>query len=166
MKLLGITALVLSILCYQYGFKNTWNVYSDYKENKIKTEQLGDYANLMPILKNEEKKVNDLIKNNLADTVNDAKETLSFITLFCKSAALKLTEYQPAQISENSNFNIATRQVSVEGSYSGLLKLLYELENHQTYGRLCSASFKSSEDPSTGKIILSCTFFLQNLIRK
>ena len=166
LKLLGAAALILLLLCYQYGFKNTWTVYADYQDNKIKTAQLGDYVILMPVLKNEEKKINDLIKNNLADTLNDAKETLAFITSFCKTEGLKLTEYQPMQITENSSFNIATRQVSVEGYYTGLLKLLYELENHQSYGRLCSASFKAVEDISSGKIALSCTFYLQNLMRK
>jgi hypothetical protein len=165
-KLLVASALVILILCYQYGFKNTWNVYADYKENKIKTEQLEDYVNLMPLLKNEEKKINDLIKNNLLDTLTDAKETLAFITTFCKINNLKLTEYQPVQIAGNDNFNIATRQISVEGNYSGLLKLVYELENHQIYGRLCSVIFKSAEDPTSGKISLSCTFYLQNLMKK
>ena len=166
LKLLAAAAIVILILCYQYGFKNTWAVYADYKENKLKTEQLGDYVALMPVLKNEEKKINDLIKNNLADTLSDAKETLAFITSFSKTSGIKLIEYQPMQITQNNSFNIATRQITVEGNYTGLLKLLYELENHQSYGRLCSAFFKSAEDISSGKISLTCTFYLQNLIRK
>ncbi|MBK8787013.1 MAG: hypothetical protein IPN43_11095 [Chitinophagaceae bacterium] len=108
----------------------------------------------------------DLIKNHTADTVNSPKETLAFITSFCKLNKLKLTEYLPMQITENSNFNIATRQISVEGSYTLLLKLLFELENQQFYGRLCSANFKSIEDPYSHKIILTCTLYLQNLILK
>ncbi|MBS1509217.1 MAG: hypothetical protein JST86_00135 [Bacteroidetes bacterium] len=166
LKLLGVAALAMLVLCYQYGFKNTWAVYNEYQENKTRTDQLENYTILMPEIKSEEKRINDLIKNNLSDTLYDAKETLAFVTTFCKNKHLKLTEYQPVQVTENSSFNIATRQITVEGDYTGLLMLLFEMENHQNYGRLCSAVFKSTEDASSGKITLSCTFFLQNLIRK
>lgn len=138
----------------------------EYNKNYINADQSGNYVNLFPGLQYQEKKVADLINNHTADTINTPKETLAFITFFCKQSRLKLTEYLPMQITENSNFNLATRQISVEGSYMSLLKLLYELENQRFYGRLCSAYFKSTEDPYSHKIILTCTFYLQNLIPK
>lgn len=165
-KLLGLAAVIFMFICYQYPFKKTWYAYTAYQENAVNAEQSGNFINLFPGLQQQEKKMADLIKNHTADTVNSPKETLAFITSFCKLNKLKLTEYLPMQITENSNFNIATRQISVEGSYTLLLKLLFELENQQFYGRLCSANFKSIEDPYSHKIILTCTLYLQNLILK
>ena len=165
-KLLTIGAMLFLFICYQYALKKTWNVYQEYSQNYINADQSGNYINLIPGLQYQEKKVVDLINNHTADTINTPKETLAFITFFCKQGRLKLTEYLPMQITENSNFNLATRQISVEGSYMSLLKLLYELENQRFYGRLCSAYFKSTEDPYSHKIILTCTFYLQNLIPK
>lgn len=165
-KLLAIGIIVLFFICYLYAFKKTWVIYNEYSENVTKAEQAVDYITLSPALQSEEKKIAGIIKTHTADTLNSTKETLAFITSFCKQNRLKLTEYLPMQVSENSNFNIATRQISVEGNYKGLLKLLYELENRQSYGRLCSASFKSVEDPYSHKISLICTFYIQNLIPK
>jgi len=165
-KLLITAAVLFLFICYQYALKKTWTVYEEYKQNNVHADQSGNYMSLIPGLQNQEKKMADLISNHTADTVNTPKETLAFITSFCKQSRLRLTEYQPLQITENTNFNIATRQISVEGNYAGLLKLLYELENQRFYGRLCSAYFKSIEDPYSNKITLTCTFYLQNLITK
>lgn len=165
-KLLSIGALLFLLICYQYAFKKTWNIFQEYRQNYTNADQSGNYQNLIPGLQYQEKKMADLINNHISDTLNTPKETLAFITSFCKQSRLKLTEYLPVQIAENSGFNIATRQISVEGSFKGLIKLLYELENQQFYGRLCSASFKSVEDPYSHNIILTCTFYLQNLIAK
>lgn len=159
-------SIVMLIFCYQYGFKNTWNIYSEYQQNKTRTEQVNNYLSTVPYLKTEEEVVNDIIKKNFADTINSDRLTLAFITSFCKTNNLLLTDYQPMQIVENNNFDIATRQIAVEGSYIYLLKLLFEIENVQSYGRLCSVLFKGTEDISTGNVILKCTFYLQNLITK
>lgn len=166
LKLLAAAAILLLYISFQYAIKKTWSVYKEYQENYSNAQQSDSYINLIPAVKQQEKKMADMIRNNTSDTINTPKETLAFITAFCKQNRLKLIEYQPAQLAENSSFNIATRQVSVEGSYSNLLKLLYQIENSQLYGRLCSASFKSVEDPQTQNITLTCTFYLQNLIQK
>lgn len=165
-KLLSLAAVIFMLICYQYAFKKTWYTYTEYRENSVNAEQSGNFIHLFPGLQQQEKKMAGLINNHTADTVNSPKETLAFITSFCKLNRLKLTEYLPMQLTENSNFNIATRQISVEGNYTLLLKLLFELENRQLYGRLCSANFKSTEDPYSHKIILTCTLYLQNLILK
>jgi hypothetical protein len=165
-KFLITGASVMLILCYQYGLKKTWISYNEYKENKIKTDQLSSYVANIPSIQNDEKIIDGILKNNIADTLNSDRQTLAFITFFCKKNKLWLTDYQPIQVTENSNFNIATTQVTIGGSYINILKLLFEIENLQSYGRLCSVLFKSNEDLNSGKIILKCTFYLQNLIRK
>jgi hypothetical protein len=166
LRVMGLVAFVLIILSYQYGIKKTWVVYDEYSENSEKIKRSSQAALLLPQLKVEEKKINEIIKNNLSDTLTAPKETLAFITGFCKENQLRLIEYLPIQLSENSSYNIATRQISVEGVYADLLKLLYQLENNQFFGRLCSAVFKRTEDPVNDKIALTCTFFLQTLIQK
>lgn len=164
-RILGSGAIILLIVCYLYGFKQTLAIYNKYEESKIKAEKSTDYANLFPLLQYEEKRLNTFIKNNLVDSTTTSKETLAFIGSYCKAHNLQVIEYLPAQVTENKVFNIVTSQVTVGGSYKELVQLVYELENHQHFGRLCSLSFKSTEDPYNGNISLTATFYLQNLIQ-
>jgi hypothetical protein len=165
-RLLWLASIVALLICYQYAFKKTWEIYGEYKENNDKAARSVDHLQSLPRLQKEAAMINDLIKSNISDTVNKPKEMLAFIGSFCKQHKMRLMEYSPMQLADGSDFNIATSQVTVEGYYKGLLKLIYELENHQSYGRLRAASFKSTEDPYTGNISLACTIYLQNLIPK
>ena len=50
----------------------------------------------------------------------------------------------------------------VEGNYSNLLKMVYELERNKKTGRLASVNFRKKKDYRKNKEFLSATIFLQN----
>lgn len=164
MRLLWGGGLLLFVAAFQFSFSKTWQLYRALQKNKELASESQTQAAAASRVGNESKEMDRLIQKYYLDTVNTPKATLAFITSFCKLSRLELIEYQPLQVYEQAGTMVATRQITVKGHYSGLLKLLYELENHQNFGRLCSVTFKSIEEPSTENILLYSTIYLQNII--
>lgn len=155
---IGLTAL----LVYFYGIAPTLREYRAYKENNNKVFALQTNPQMKP--SNELQPVKQILDSISSDSSAVILQSLNYLTQYCKNNQLKLAEYKPLPPLLHPALAVTTRKVTVEGSYIPLLKLLYDLETQQHYGMLSSAQFKATEDFGSNKVILNCTFYLQNLI--
>lgn len=165
-RLIAAGVIILLLACYQYAFKPTFAIYSEYGLNKQKADEAENYASQYSRLHNEERELNSIIETSLTDSSNAQREILNYFGSFCKKNKLELKEYLPMPLVENKNFNIATSRIMLEGGFKNVLRLVYELENLKHFGRICSVSFTKKADPYDQKEVLISTIFLQNLIRK
>ncbi|HBL77423.1 MAG: hypothetical protein A2W90_21360 [Bacteroidetes bacterium GWF2_42_66] len=61
-----------------------------------------------------------------------------------------------------NNYKVTTIFAELEGAYSDLLKMVYQLERNEKTGRLVSVNFRKKKDHKKNKEFLSITLLLQN----
>lgn len=163
-KVLGVAAVLLLIICYKFSISRTVAEYRLYRENRQSTMQLSATGPSTQSLEDKEKNLSGLLDQFVLDTLNNSKNLLSIVGNYCNNHKLILKEYLPYAGSPADSFPVLTRHVVIEGAYVDCLRLVYELETRYRSGKVSSVLFKSFTDVNTDKTHLYCTIFIQNLI--
>lgn len=164
LKAIGIAAVIIFIICYRFAFSKTIVEYSLYKKQSNYASVLNNQENSINSLKYKEKKINEFFGQFILDTLQNEKNFLFVSSKFCTSNYLKIKEYTPYAISKESNVNIATKSITIEGSFNNIVKLIYYLEMEHQIGRIVSTNYKSITDGKEKKLKLNCTIYIQNLL--
>jgi hypothetical protein len=102
----------------------------------------------------------------LLDSLKDQEYILEVVSNFCQKNNVTLRELPKVTAMEEENFTVVTSMIVAEGDFHHLLKLVYEMEQHNKVGRLSSVGFKSYIDTKTKKLVLNLTIYLQNILIK
>ena len=106
------------------------------------------------------------IGKNITLNKNINQLLLEKVSRYCKKNNIRFYELPQAHTIQDDIFIIETNKVVLEGSYTKLLKLLYQLETEKCYGKIISANFESEIDLRTNRIQLYLTIYLQNIIKQ
>ncbi len=88
---------------------------------------------------------------------------LEQITHYCNENNLVLKEFPQPLVSREQDYIVETNIIVVEGGFSKLLKLIYQLEQVKKTGKVAAVYFKSKEDLKSKKLILTASLYLQNI---
>jgi hypothetical protein len=164
LKYLGMGAILLIIICYQFSFSKTIKEYKTYKlYNSISSNTLNDEAELN-LLQSKNRMLDGILDKFLLDTLDQAKSLLAVAGNFCNANNLQLKEYKPFPAVQTDSIKTVIRSITVQGGFVNCLRLLYHLETRADVGRISSVNFKSFSAPGNSAMLLNCTVFIQNLI--
>ena len=163
LQFLGVLVFLALIVCYQFAIKKTMDERKKYLNYTIANYSQQDMTS-MEQLRKRETKANLLYNQFILDTLQPEKNLLSVVSNFSKLQNLNLKEYKSIAIGKHDSIQVLTRLVTVEGSFNGCLKLLYELERSKKVGKISSAEFKSYLDAQDKSIKLDCSVYVQNII--
>ncbi len=97
------------------------------------------------------------------DSIKDKEYVMNVVSQFCVAHQLTLKEFPKATIDSESDFELETILVVVQGSFVNLLKLAYHLEQHNKAGRLSAIKFEKIHDHKLQKDFLVAKLYIQHI---
>jgi len=161
LQLLIAGFVLLLIFCYQLAISKTITEYKMYEANKKHSGLSKDSSVPYSVLQQKIKLLNDIQTQYSLDTTEGDRNFLLLLDGYCKDYNLVFKEYKPFKDEKK----VWTRSVTIEGNFIDILNLIYELEQNEKTTRVCSVNFKTSKANAKGKLVLSCTFYIQNLLK-
>ncbi|SNR63013.1 hypothetical protein SAMN04488009_2841 [Maribacter sedimenticola] len=160
-KLLLLSIGILLIASYYLAIKNTFQLKNEYSILKRKSEQFKNIPLKLGILN--QKKVfydsildkmdlNDTsIQNNLIRTINQE----------AKKYSVKVMDLNPPHQFQLENTIEYTYSFDLDGNFTDILKILYELEKRGNFGEIIHLEFDKKKNYKTGSNHLNASVLLQ-----
>lgn len=110
------------------------------------------------------KRIEQLVGDNDYKEARDIHQVLlESVTGYVQKNELILKDFpQPFVINDNG-YVTKTAQLTVEGGFINLIKLVYFLENNYTVGKVVAVDFKTTKELRTRTRKLNTTIYLQNV---
>jgi len=162
-KALVIVGILLFIICYLFAFRNTIELYNKNKQAEQKLTSLENAPQQIAGLNTRLTFLNSRVKQYVRDNDFEQEDVLVEISNFCKENKLKIVEFPKSTLKRKEDIVIETFTFKVEGNFTNLVKLIYDIEVVQKIGRVAALDFKSQIDKRTKIKRLTVEIFLQNL---
>jgi len=161
-KFLGLIAIsvLLGLAAYKRSFKLTIDAYNEYNELREKLHEIKSSSNTIHELDAEILYFDNLLGKENMESVLVQQEILNFVTN--KSVAVSVFELAEVHEASDKEFVIHTNQLTIEGGFEALLKMVYEFEKEFPYSRVVNTSFFKKKDFKTRRIKLYAKIIFQN----
>ncbi|MCH8903115.1 MAG: hypothetical protein IIA45_04285 [Bacteroidetes bacterium] len=90
-------------------------------------------------------------------------ELLDLVSSFCKNKGILLKEFPLATIHKRGGYNLESSKIIVEGSYTQIVELVYELERKIRAGKIASLHFTKKIDRKSRLHYLNAVIHLQQV---
>lgn len=137
-----------------------------YSQNRQLKGQIAFTSNASGEFKELEQKSKMLefaINKYLADSSRGQEYLFEVIGSFCASNNLVIKEVPKTETQAESEFNIVTSRITIEGGFISLLKLLFYLEHQTDAGRVSSANFSVQKNNKRKRDVLLMTIYIQHM---
>ena len=150
-------------MIYFLSVSKTIHVYSEYNTAAGKMEMAAN----APVLAAElEKKLQAMDANIGSRKVaeGDAVQSLlELVTNYCQDHHSVLREFPEASTAANGDLVVCTNVIVVEGQFSDLLQLVYQLEQKSDLGKIASVYYALRKDRKSKDMALTATIYIQNI---
>lgn len=162
-KILLVGALLLLIVCYIFAIGETVNLYGNNSKTTQKLESLKNAPQQIAGLNKRLNFLNSRVKQYVREDDFEQDDILVSVSDFCKRNRLKIIEFPKSTLKQKDDIVIETFNFTVEGNFTNLVKLIYDIEVVQKIGRVASLDFETQVDRRTKVKRLTVNIFLQNL---
>ncbi len=161
-RLLLFTAIALLWIVYSFSVRNTLETRSTCIRLEKKIDSASGAPQRQKILERELQAFNLLLGQT--DSVGGMHEHLLGVTsTWCLAKQLVLREIPAPVRYTTRDWLVETHTIVVEGNFTALLRFAEHLEQEKSC-RLVSTDFKTIRDPKTKRLILTATYYLQNIL--
>lgn len=158
---IGVGAMLL--LSWWLSISKTVQLYSDNKNLEASAIRATEAPEELARLKGSLRTLSGKLQQYTADSVTHQQEVMDIVSEFCHKNKLILRSIPIRTYAMEKDLEVETMEITVEGAYHNLLKLLYELEVKQKPGRISSSSFYSFRDHQRNKTILQLKLYIQTI---
>jgi hypothetical protein len=162
-KYLLIGGVIFAVIIYMLAIRPTIDAYQQKKVLEQKLVQAKSAPQRMAGLETRLAFINSKVSSYLIDSTRNQEDILHAVSTFCQKNNLTLNEFPVTTYEEQTDFTIETNVVVAEGSFSNLVRLVYELEHKNKVGKVNSVKFISSMDTKRKKNVLNLIIYLQNI---
>lgn len=162
-KLLLIGGIVFLFISYLFAFKRTINLYSDYREIKEKLKLVDSAPQTIAGLQSQLNGIDKIISKNNQGGMDTRFALLGVASEYCQRNRTSLTEMPKSLFTQESDYNIETITLVMEGSFFNLLKFVYQLERSDNIGKVASVEFKTINDIITKENKLIVSIYIQTV---
>ena len=159
-----IGAFIAAFVIYNMALSETIEIAmknSDFREQIAKSQ---DAPEQIKILTKKIKRIEQLVGTNKDyATIDIHQELLESVTGYVQKNGLVLKDFPQPYINTANGYVTKTAQLTVEGGFINLLKLIYFLENNYNVGKVVAVDFKTSKELRTRKRKLNTTIYIQNV---
>jgi|GEM_PF-611803 len=159
LALLAIATL-LGFAAYKRSFKLTLDAYHELSELSEQLIEINSSSNTVQELDTEILFLDNLLGEENMESVLVQQEILNFVTN--KSKSVHVFDVAEVHEASDNKFTIHTNQLTIEGSFEALLKIVYEFEKEFPYSRVVNTSFFKKKDFKTRRIKLYAKIIFQN----
>ncbi len=155
--------VVLLFLCYKYAIKNTV-VEINRKERLTSEKVLSDeIPKNLAILSQKEKYFDSILgKMNMGNTSLE-NNLLRIINIETQKNNVSVVDFNKPHVYVSENSHLRTFQFVLRGSFTSLIKTIYELEQNNSFGEIVSLDFEKKKNYRTRKNYLEVSVLLQNI---
>ena len=160
-----ITVLIL-IVSYQFSFKKTILLFNEYKLMLDERSNAHNLPDKLLKLQNELDNIAGTIESSNGEVSNKRNLIINRVSNFCDSNSLIVSELTPSLIKVENTFTIETNTIVTEGSFTNLVKLLNNLEQEKSFGKVISVRFATYLNRKTKKKNLFSEIYIQNITKQ
>ncbi len=160
-----ITVLIL-IVSYQFSFKKTILLFNEYMLMLDERSNAHNLPDKLLKLQNELDNIAGTIESSNGEVSNKRNLIINRVSNFCDSNSLIVSELTPSLIKVENTFTIETNTIVTEGSFTNLVKLLNNLEQEKSFGKVISVRFATYLNRKTKKKNLFSEIYIQNITKQ
>lgn len=160
----GLLALfiIMLMVSYKRSFVLTLNAIDELKNQEIQAQSAETAQQSIEILQISINQLNQNIGRSDIEPDKVNQEILSTISNFSQTSEVHLQKLEATHTFQTVDFTIFSNLISVEGSFNGILSLIYYLENNFQYARLTNAHLYTMNDLTTKKTKLYAKLLFQH----
>ncbi len=158
-----IAGVLFSIVIYNLALSKTISLAIKNNELQQQISKNQDAPKQIEVVSQKIKRIEQLVGDKAYNKIDIHQVLLESVTGYVQQNGLILKDFpQPFVIAENG-YITKTAQLTVEGDFIPLLKLIYFLENNYKVGKVIAVDFKTTKEIRTRKRKLNTTIYLQNV---
>lgn len=161
LKLLPIGFLVAILLVYWLAISKTLQLSGQVQQLETQVEKLGDAPLQVQILKKRLGEIEDRIGDNSGNITQEG--IFDALSNYCKKNKLTMREFPVPHELTKDDYLVQTYQVEVEGTFHGLVNLVYYLEQQAYLGKVAATRFLLKKDKRTREEYLNLSIYLQTV---
>ena len=158
--ILCVSVPVMLIFIWFFAVKKTMEQGSQLKEMRIKLESLQQAPVKLASMENRLSQIRAVIGNSSENLGSD--EIFNTISKYVVGKQnLTIVNFPLNTVFENSNYEVHTYAIKMQGKYLELLKMLNHFEQNKNIGKIVSVDFKVEKNLKTKKKYLVMLMYVQ-----
>jgi len=161
-NILLVAGFIISLFfCYQLAIYKTIMLKTEHNALKKEEQLFKNTPKQLSLLLQKQKYYDSLlnkyqikgssIQNNLLKTINSIAD----------SSHLKVVRFLEPHVIKNNEIMTKTYQVTIEGNYNNIIKLIHHLEQQTKFGEIINLDFEKNKNFRTGKYYLEAHVLLK-----
>ena len=156
-----IGSFIFSIVVYNLALSDTISLAVENSELEELISKSQDAPEKIQFAKQKIKRIEQLVgTNTVYNEVDIHQVLLEAVTSYVQTNGLILKDFPQPYVAVNNGYITKTVQVTVEGDFVPLLKLIYFLETDYSVGKIVAVDFKTAKERRTRKRKLNTTIYL------
>jgi len=158
-----VGAILLAMIVYSLFIKRTIATVGECNELNKKMAMAANAPMQIEKIQSELMTLNSVIGSDQRSESPAREELLGLLTDYCQRSGVVLREFPQTVIKQDKDLLVETNTFTIEGPYTRLLKLVYELEQKKKIGKVSSVTYQAKKDNTTKRLVLTATIYLQNI---
>lgn len=160
----GLLALfvIMLMVSYKRSFVLTLNALDELKNQELQAQSAETAQQSIEMLQVSINQLNQNIGRSDIEPDKVNQEILSTISNFSRRNEVHLQKLEATHTFQTVDFTIFSNLISVEGSFNGILSLIYYLENNFQYARLTNVNLYTVNELTTKKTKLYAKLLFQH----
>lgn len=160
----GLLALfvIMLMVSYKRSFVLTLNALDEIENQEVQAQSAETAQQSIEMLQVSINQLNQNIGRSDIEPDKVNQEILSTISNFSQTSEVHLQKLEATHTFQTVDFTIFSNLISVEGSFNGILSLIYYLENNFQYARLTNVNLYTQNDLTTKKTKLYAKLLFQH----
>lgn len=149
------------IICYQLAFSETFALKNEFDRLKVEQELAENLPQKLAQLNQKKRQYNELLQSYQISETSLQNNMLQRIDRYAKINDLVILKIEEPHVYKNQELTSKTYQIYLEGDFSNLLGLIYELEQQANTGQLVNVHFIKNTDYRSNKSSLEMLVLIQ-----
>jgi len=161
-RVLLLAVAVAIVLCYNLAISKTLELH---KEQKALEEQAVMFKNTpkqVSLLKQKQMYYDSILTKNQLIGSSLQNNLLKTINTYASKQDLKVLEFQEPHVATVNELLVKSYRFTVEGSFKGIMALLYTIEQKTRFGEIINVEFEKKKDYKTQKEHLQASVILKS----
>lgn len=166
-SILVIAILLLFWAAYQFSFSNTIELKNQYLSLKKEQKLYTNVAQKLTQLKQQNVYYDSILKLKKIETESSFQNNLlKTISAFTDTTNCTIVTFNKPHVFKTDNAQLNTFSFTINGNFSNITQLIYELEQHFKLGKIISVNFEKKKNYRRNTYFLECAILLQQVQQK
>jgi len=155
--------IVVLFLCYKFAISNTLELRREYKRLADQEKLANTDSKQLPILLRKNMHYDSILnKMNLGNTSVE-NNLLRIINLHAEKEGVKVMDFNEPHIATGDNNTLSTIEFFLEGGFSQQLKIIYAIEQKNSFGDIIHVNFQKKRNYSKKRTQLTSRILIQQV---